>query len=126
MKNTKLHIQKMICLLLSVQIFLFSICMPLFKYATTEARYLITICGPVQQKSVPSDPKNIDLTDFEDEAEDQDNASFTEKTIDFIFSADKEWADQYIVFTKFVQYNLQERVQFHPEFTTPPPKIATL
>jgi hypothetical protein len=92
----------------------------------SDSKYLLTIFGPVQQKKEPVDQKNLDFTDFEDEAGDQDNSSLTEKTVDLIFCTNKEWIDHYVVFKKFVQYNLHERVQFHPEFSTPPPKIANI
>ena len=72
-----------------------------------------------EKKETTQDPETQDLPEQEDESKDE-NKNFEIK----IFNTNhKDFALLNFQKKKFELYNFTNKIQFHPEFSTPPPKF---
>lgn len=101
---------------LSMQILLTGIAMPLIMGNNLNVEYSSS------EKEQKKDSNNH-IPVNEDEAEGQFEVSNFVKVIDQISATHFSFESSASETVKFVLYNSKDKIQFHPEFSTPPPKL---
>ncbi len=111
------HTKKAICVLICLQILFVNL-----PYFSIHAKYFAIssfVDKGAEKNETTQDPETQDLPEQEDESKDE-TKNFEIK----IFNANhKEFALLNFQKTIFELYNSTNKIQFHPEFSTPPPKF---
>ncbi len=111
------HTKKAISILICLQILLVNL--PCFSMKSNKLTVSSFVKKGADQKGTTQDSETQDLPEQEDESKDENN-HFEIK----IFNANhKEFALLNFQKLVFELYNSKDKIQFHPEFSTPPPKI---
>ncbi len=111
------HTKKAICVLICLQILFVNL--PYFTIHSNNFAISSLVKKGVDKKETTQDPETQDLPEQEDESKDE-TKNFEIK----IFNTNhKDFALLNFQKTKFELYNSTNKIQFHPEFSTPPPKF---
>lgn len=110
------YTKKAIYILLCLQILLVSI--PYLSFQSNGNALGVLVKKGAEKKHLNNPSDKEDLPEKEDESKDEQN-----KVENKILNAHhKELALCYFQKTEFEFYNSKNKIQFHPEFSTPPPK----
>jgi hypothetical protein len=111
------HTKKAISILICLQILLVNL--PCFSMKSNKLTVSSFVKKGSDQKETTQHSETKDLPEQEDETKDENN-HFEIK----IFNANhKEFALLNFQKLVFELYNSKDKIQFHPEFSTPPPKF---
>jgi hypothetical protein len=111
------HTKKAISILICLQILLVNL--PCFSMKSNKLTVSSFVKKGSDQKEATQDSETQNLPEQEDESKDENN-HFEIK----IFNANyKDFALLNFQKTVFELYNSKDKIQFHPEFSTPPPKF---
>jgi hypothetical protein len=111
------HIRKAICVLICLQIFMVNL--PCFSMNSIEPTTNLLANKGIDKKHTTQDSETQDVPEQEDESKDENN-HFEFKIFN---TSHKEYALLNFQKLVFELYNSKDKIQFHPEFSTPPPKF---